>query len=159
RMRSLLQRTTWGVRSMPIKQFLGALATAGLLAGCSSDIDTLRNTSGTGSAFTKALTDEYRLLSAADADNYDWPNAGYFARKRLSGAGGRVVLPGEPAPWHLPPEKIKEISKSRADLMRRLDDGFREDAPETTARAQARFDCWVEEQEENPRPAEIAACR
>src|SRR5262249_26688980 len=52
-----------------------------------------------------------------------------------------------------------EISMGRAHLIQRLDDGFRDAIPEIAARAQARFDCWVEKQEENHRPAEIAACR
>ena len=144
---------------MPTRPFFSALAAAGLLAGCSSDIDTLRNTPDTGSPFAKALTDEYRRLSIAEADDYDWPDAGYFARKGLSAASDQVVLPEEPSAWHLPPDKVDEISEARADLMQRLDDGFRDASPEIAARAQACFDCWVEEQEENRQPAEIAACR
>ena len=144
---------------MPTRPFFSALAAAGLLAGCSSDIDTLRNTPGTGSPFAKALTDEYRRLSIAEADDYDWPDASYFARKGLSAASDQVVLPEEPGAWHLPPDKVDEISKARADLIHRLDWGFRNLHPDQAAHAQARFDCWVEKQEENHRPAEIAECR
>ena len=107
---------------------MSALAIAGLLAGCTSDIDTLRRTPGTGSPFTKALTDEYRRLSVADADDYDWPEANYFARKGLAAASGQVVLPEEPGAWRLPPDKVDEISKGRADLIQRLDGGFRDAA-------------------------------
>ena len=140
-------------------RILGVLAAAGILAGCTSDIDTLRNTQGTGSPFTKALTDEYRQLSVNEADEYDWPDASYFARKGLSAANGQVVLPEEPGAWWLPPDKVDEISQGRARLIRDLDAGARDRAPEIAARAQGRFDCWVEEQEENHEPAAIAACR
>jgi OOP family OmpA-OmpF porin len=43
--------------------------------------------------------------------------------------------------------------------MRALDAGARETNPELAARAQARFDCWVEQQEENHQPDHVAACR
>lgn len=72
---------------MPIKRSLGALAAACLLAGCST-IDTLRTTQGTGSPFTKVLTDEYRRLSIAEAEDRDWPDASYFVRK-----GSRQITP------------------------------------------------------------------
>jgi len=140
-------------------RILGVLAAAGILAGCTSDIDTLRNTQGTGSPFTKALTDEYRQMAVNEADEYDWPDASYFARKGLSAANGQVVLPEEPGAWWLPPDKVDEISQGRARLIQDLDAGGRDHAPEIAARAQARFDCWVEEQEENHEPAAIAACR
>jgi outer membrane protein OmpA-like peptidoglycan-associated protein len=69
---------------MPIKQFLSALAIAGLLAGCSSDINTLRTTPGTGSPFTKALTDEYRRLSIAEAGFRDAdPEIAAYAQAHL----------------------------------------------------------------------------
>ena len=140
-------------------RILGVLAAAGILAGCTSDIDTLRNTQGTGSPFTKALTDEYRQLSVNEADEYDWPDASYFARKGLSAANGQVVLPEEPGAWWLPPDKVDEISQGRARLIQDLDAGGRDHAPEIAARAQGRFDCWVEEQEENHEPQAIAECR
>jgi OOP family OmpA-OmpF porin len=140
-------------------RILGVLAAAGILAGCTSDIDTLRNTQGTGSPFTKALTDEYRQMAVNEADEYDWPDASYFARKGLSAANGQVVLPEEPGAWWLPPDKVDEISQGRARLIQDLDAGGRDHAPEIAARAQARFDCWVEEQEENHEPQAIAACR
>jgi OOP family OmpA-OmpF porin len=141
-------------------RLIGVLAAAGILAGCTSSIDTLRNTQGTGSPFTKSLTDEYRQFSVAQADEeFDWPNASYFARKGLAAANGEVVLPEEPGNWWLPPAKVDEITQARARLMAVLDGGARDRAPEIAARAQGRYDCWVEEQEENHEVAAIAACR
>ena len=40
-----------------------------------------------------------------------------------------------------------------------LDRGGAERAPEAAAEAQLRFDCWMQEQEENFQPGDIAACR
>jgi OOP family OmpA-OmpF porin len=140
---------------------LGALAAAAMLVGCTSDIEQIRNTSeGTGSAFTQALTKEYRDFALYEADEmYDWPDASYFARKGLAAAAGEVVLPEELANWDLPADKVDEMAAARQKLVGLLDNGGRDNAPEIAARAQAKFDCWVEQQEENHQPDHIAACR
>jgi OOP family OmpA-OmpF porin len=142
-------------------KILGALAAAAMLVGCTSDIEQIRNTSGgSGSAFTQALTTEYREFALFEADEmYDWPDASYFARKGLAASAGEVVLPEELANWDLPADKIDELSAAREKLVGLLDAGGRDKAPEIAARSQAKFDCWVEQQEENHQPDHIAACR
>jgi OOP family OmpA-OmpF porin len=90
---------------------------------------------------------------------YDWPDAGYFARKGLAAAGGEVVLPEELGNWDILEDHLQELADARTRLMAALDDGTREYNPEVAARAQGRFDCWVEQQEENHQPDHIAACR
>ncbi len=141
-------------------RILGVLAAAGILAGCASDIDQVRTVEATGSPFTQALTEEYRQFAVFEADEeYDWPDARYFARKGLAAAAGETVLPEELANWDLPADKLDEMSSARARLMAALDGGGRDVAPELAARAQSRFDCWVEQQEENHQFDHIAACR
>src|SRR5260221_3828872 len=144
-------RMLYGIgRGIAMSKFriLGMLAAAGILAGCTSDIDTLRNTQGTGSPFTKALTDEYRQMAVNEADEYDWPDASYFARKGLSAANGQVVLPEEPGAWWLPPDKADEITQDRARLIQDLDNGGRDRAPEIAAPAPGRLDSWGGGQEQ-----------
>lgn len=140
---------------------LGAFAAAAMLAGCASDIEQIRDTTeGTGSAFTQALTQEYRDFALFEADEmYDWPDASYFARKGLAAANGELVLPEELDDWDLPADRIDEMSAARTKLLQLLDAGGRDGAPQIAARAQAKFDCWVEQQEENHQPDHIAACR
>jgi OOP family OmpA-OmpF porin len=54
---------------------------------------------------------------------------------------------------------VPEITQTRARLLAALDGGAREGKPEIAARAQARFDCWIEQQEENFQNDHISACR
>jgi OOP family OmpA-OmpF porin len=142
-------------------KLVGALAALGILSGCvGSDIDAMRTAEGTGSPFTQALTEEYRQIVLFEADEmYDWPDAGYFARKGLAAAGGEVVAPEEVSNWNLPADHVDELSAARADLVSLLDAGARDRFPELAARAQGRYDCWIEQQEENHQPDHIAACR
>src|SRR3546814_15530033 len=100
-------------------KILGALAAAAMLVGCTSDIEQIRNTSGgSGSAFTQALTTEYREFALFAADEmYDWPDASYFARKGLAASAGAVVLPAELATWAMPADKVEERSPPRENTV------------------------------------------
>jgi OOP family OmpA-OmpF porin len=51
------------------------------------------------------------------------------------------------------------MADGRARLVQVLDASARDSHPELAARAQGRFDCWVEQQEENHQADHIAACR
>jgi OOP family OmpA-OmpF porin len=139
---------------------LGIVAAIGLLAGCASNIEQVRNTAPVGPTFTESLAREYRDFALFESDQmYDWTDANYFARKGLAAEQGEVVLPESLDAWNLPEESLADLQSGRARLVGFLDDGARDAAPELAARAQARFDCWVEQQEENHQPAHIAACR
>lgn len=142
-------------------KWVGALAALGILSGCvGSDIDAMRTAEGTGSPFTQALTEEYRQITLFEADEmYDWPDAGYFARKGLRAANGEVVLPEEVSDWNLPEEHVDELASARAELVEILDASARDKYPQEAAHAQGRYDCWIEQQEENHQPDHIAACR
>jgi OOP family OmpA-OmpF porin len=140
---------------------LGVVAALGLLAGCSSDIAQVRNVQPAGGTdFTRALAEEYKQFAIYEADEmYDWPDAGYFARKGLAAANGEVVLPEDLANWDIPVGMVDELSSARSRLMTVLGAGAGDSNPVLAARAQSRFDCWVENAEENHQPMHIAACR
>jgi OOP family OmpA-OmpF porin len=146
---------------MGLAKLIGVVGTLGVLAGCASDVQQMRDVQATGGTpFTQALTDEYRQLVIFEADEMrDWVDGHYFARKGLAAADGDIVLPEELGIWDLPPEKVNELTAARGRLMRALDAGARDTNPAVAARAQVRFDCWVEQQEENHQPDHIAACR
>jgi OOP family OmpA-OmpF porin len=130
------------------------------LAACASDIQRVRSAEGTGSPFTRALTTEYKDFSTFEADEMnDWSNARHFARKGMLASQGEVVQPEDLGNWKLPHGRVDELTAARAKLVGLLDAGARDRVPEPAARAQARFDCWVEQQEENHQPDHISACR
>jgi OOP family OmpA-OmpF porin len=139
---------------------LGVVALMGLLAGCTTNIQAMKAVEATGSPFTKALAEEYRQIVTFEADQmYDWPDADYFAQKGLKAAAGEVVQPEELANWDLPAEWAGDLAEGRNRLMVALESGARDSHPDLAARAQGRFDCWIEQAEENHQPDHIAACR
>jgi OOP family OmpA-OmpF porin len=136
-----------------------------MLSGCAgfggvSDINNLRGADATGDAFTRQLTGEYRQITLFEADEMmDWRDAGRFARKGLRAADGEVVPPEAIEDWDLPEAYVGIMTASRAELVGLLDASARTKHPELAGTAQGRFDCWIEQQEENHQPDHIAACR
>ncbi|MBX7147375.1 MAG: OmpA family protein [Alphaproteobacteria bacterium] len=146
---------------MKIFKLLGVIAMAGILVSCTTSLQKVRTVKPTGGTpFTANLTEEYRQYANFESrSEYDWVDARHFARKGLAAAEGQVVLPEELGNWDLPADKVDELAQARSRLMTALDGGGREKGPDLAARAQSRFDCWVEQQEENHQPDDINSCR
>ena len=146
---------------MRLTRYLTMFAGATLLAGClGQDVELLNNTEAVGSPFTQQLASEYRDLANFEAfEMEDWRDAEFFARKGLAAAAGENVEPSVLADWSLPEDTLPELTDARARLVAALNGGAREGFPVEAAVAQAKFDCWVEQQEENIQPDHIAACR
>ncbi len=146
---------------MKAVRFLSLFAGATLVAGCFGyDVDAVNQVEAVGDAFTQQLTVEYRDLANFEANEMgDWRDAEHFARKGLAAAAGEIVLPEDLADWALPADSIDELASARQRLLTALDSNARSTYPVEAAIAQAKFDCWVEQQEENHQPDHIAACR
>lgn len=144
---------------MRMLKIMGVLGTLGMLAGCVSDIENMRTVEPTGgTAFTQALTEEYRGLVTHEADeDYDWSAANHFADKGLAAANGEAVPPDEVG--GVPDDAAGELTDARSQLMAALDGGARDSNPAVAARAQRAFDCWLHEATENLGEDHVAACR
>lgn len=134
---------------------------AALLASCSGQaIDRFQQSEAVGSPFTQRLAAEYRQTVTFEADEmYDWADAAYFARKGTQAAAGELVPPESIDNWLIPETSVDELASAHGRLAKVLADGGREVDPAAAAVAQAKFDCWIEQQEENHQPDHIAACR
>jgi len=130
---------------------LGVLVVAACTgASSNSTVDALNKATATGSPFTKKLAAEYRdYANGRQNKALDYADAIHFARKGLAAASGVVVMPETLDDWDLSDKNIVEMSKGRADLVDALENGGREIASDKAAVAQAKFDCWAEQQEEN----------
>ncbi|WP_417820636.1 OmpA family protein [Terasakiella sp.] len=136
---------------------LGALP---LLAACASnwDVEGAKMAQNNGSAFQKGLQSEYARLAGLERDEGDWADARRFVGKALAATQGDVE-PQMIADRSLPEDKVGELSAAREKLMAAYAAGGKEASPEAAARAQAGFDCWMQEQEENFQPDDIEACK
>ena len=110
--------------------------------------DALAITASGGTAFTQALTEEYKTQTNYEiqAEN-EWRHALIFARKANRAAAGEVVAPEDPAAWEIPgADAAKALAAAHLRLLGYFGQGARERVPAVAAHAQANFDCWVEEE-------------
>lgn len=130
---------------------MGVLALAACSgAGSSATVEALNKAQAVGSPFTKTLAAEYRDYANLKQNKFlDQADALHFARKGLAAASGVVVMPETLEDWDLSDKNLVELAQARAELVDALENGGRELAPEQAATAQAKFDCWVEQQEES----------
>ncbi len=135
------------------------------LSGCTmfdtySEVDALNEAKPVGSPFTQSLSGEYKDFANSELkDMFDYPDALHFARKGLAAASGEAVMPEPVNDWNLSEQHIKELGAARGRLIIAYDLGAREMAPSTAALAQAKYDCWIEAQEENWNAETIIGCR
>jgi len=149
---------------MKMLRSLIILAAVISISACSFDkmdeVKAINETNAVGNAFTQKLTEEYRNYVNRELTTYkDHADALHFSRKGLAAARGDMVMPEPITDWNLLPGHAEELINARTRLVNVFALGAREMQPDLSAYAQARFDCWIEEQEENFQPEQISACK
>ncbi len=144
------------IRSVAVTLFVGLP----FLAACSAiDADMTRNMKSEGSDFHKALHMEYLELAVAENDEGDSEDAVYFNNKAISAAKGGKVLPQPLSERAIPAKAVNDLKAALWKLTDNLGNGWAASDPKNAARAQAMFDCWMQEQEEDTQQDHIKACR
>ena len=137
---------------------LGAASLA--LVACGGKLEQAERVSAGGTPFQNELYSNYIELAKAEYNEGDYIDSDRFAEKAMAAARGEQVDPYHPQEWHLPADREPVLMGARERLMEVLGmAGVKDKHPKIAARAQTSFDCWVQEQEENWQPKDIAACR
>ena len=124
------------------------------------DVEAIQDESYVGTTFNQNLAREYKDFATFEAyEMYDWIDAEHFAEKAVAASNGATVKPEAVADWNIPEEHISDLMAGKALLTTALANGARTAAPAEAAKAQAKYDCWMEQQEEDHQPSHIAACR
>ncbi len=141
---------------------LAAGSMAILLGGCAMDstnYNALKTSEASGSAFSQNLFEGYKALAVEERAEHDVADSEYFAAKALATRDQVVVEPQAIYERRLPAGTAGDLQAAREDLMAALRAGAAHKVTDQAAQAQVMFDCWVQEQEENSQPNDIAACR
>lgn len=109
--------------------------------------------------FLQELSARYSALADAEEAEHDWRDAGRYRDRAERARYGEFVAPEAIDYRDLPPDAVPTLTAARARLVRALDDGAPLVAGVDAARAQAAFDCWMQEQEEGHQTEHIGACR
>ncbi len=128
-----------------------------VLAAC-ADLESVRNMKPDGGQFATQLHQEYVRLAALEDAERDWIDTEFFNERARSVALGNTVDPQPMSERRVPESASAALTAARARLVQALATSkFLK--PRAAARAQAGFDCWMQEQEENFQPNDIAACK
>jgi len=144
-----------------MRKLVCTLAGAMLMSACAySGVKEVERADFTGAGYNQMLAAEYKNYAMFEANEMaDWRDAEYFAEKALMAGEGQKVMPTAMAERHIPSFAMSELSGARADLVNALNILKTEDNLPHLAKAQASFDCWMEQQEENVQPTHISDCR
>lgn len=146
---------------MKFLKFAIAIALLPLLAACAAGPDTAatKAMSNKGSPFMVALQHEYIALAINEAKEHDMEDAHYFNNKAIAAAKGEDVQPQAIKERNIKGDARWELEAARQALRGELLSGAIDWAPLEAAKAQAMFDCWLQEQEEGDQQEHIDICR
>ena len=141
---------------------LATLAGIVLLVGACADsrlVNDVSQLKPKESGFKANLHKEYVDLAKAELAEGDTYDTGVFARSAEAAAMGKSVDPDKL--WDRSYNKKHQtvLFDERDRLLAALNGGGRANHGALAARAQAMFDCWAQEQEENNQPPDIERCR
>lgn len=139
---------------------LAVLPLVGLLGACTINYstDNLRSLQGSNGTFQQALAGEYATLALAEDAEQDWNDADFFSALARSVAAGNEVGPQAISERTLNKEHGDWATVERVRLLSVLTPANKQHLPAAAAKAQAMFDCYLQEAEENTQPEDIAAC-
>lgn len=143
------------------------LAGASLLAACGVDFesyDVFEDATG-----VDAPTDPYALslyqgyiehATYEQEEMMHYDSAIVHSRKAIAASRGETPAIAQVTDFGpQPANMVDELTQARAQLVSALDSGGAQRNPQAAGRAQSFYDCWVEQQEENFQPDDIAYCR
>ena len=130
-----------------------------VLAGCvGQQLQMAKETTPAGGPFDKALFAQYLSLAKMEYSEADYGDSDAFAMRAMDAAAGTPPGPEEVDARKIPAQFVGELKSAYRKLGEVLDAGSVR-YPRTAAKAQAAFDCWMQEQEENLQPDHIAKCK
>jgi OOP family OmpA-OmpF porin len=145
--------------SRSTKLLSGIGLAAFLLAGCAGQqLQMAEKATPGGGPFDKELFAQYLALAKAEYAEADYGDSDAFANRALASAAGTPPGPEAVEARDIPPQFVGELKAAFRELNEVLDVGAVR-FPKVAAKAQAAFDCWLQEQEENLQPEDIAKCK
>ncbi|NKB50429.1 MAG: OmpA family protein [Alphaproteobacteria bacterium] len=123
------------------------------------DVEQVKSLPRPEGEFEAALFDEYIRLGAAERAEADWNDTTFFLNRARRLSRQRVPDPTPIDLRNMPADSLDEFTDARRRLMIALSSTRRFRQPVESARAQASFDCWMQEREENFQTDDINSCR
>lgn len=145
---------------MTFRKISIVIAATALLGACGGmELGKAQKTSPSGDAFSKALYKEYIALSKSEYNEGDYEDSDVFASRAIAAANNSPMAPEDADARPQPKRPGKLLVSARKRLVAALIGGAGTSKPADAARAQAMYECWAQEQEENTQQDHIDRCR
>lgn len=113
----------------------------------------------TGS-FSRDLAQEYYAMARYENDKaYDYKASKSFTKKAMTAAKGDLIVPSKISAYDIPADRQGELNDARKQLITALKEQNTAENARTLAKAQARYECWLERAEEAADEAHFEACK
>ncbi len=114
----------------------------------------------TPDALPQYLAREYYAMAKYENDKaYDYKAAKEFTQKAMASAKGKKVEPSKISAFDLNAQRARELNAARAELMAALAEQNTPENAQSLAKAQARYECWIERAEEAANDDHYASCK
>lgn len=110
-----------------------------LLAGCTSNLERLKDINPDAHDFHSSLAAEYLAYSESEIEQGRSSAADYYAAKGVSASNGEEVEPDKVNPSSA---DVKKLASARYGLVNLLSEEVKNIEPQKAARTQLLFDCW-----------------
>lgn len=112
-----------------------------------------------GRGFAQYLAQGYRRFAKQEDNEHDFRSAAVFLARAGQVERGERVEPEALFQRNIPPHAVSDLLYARHRLVTVFGQNAANIFPKIAAHAQVSFDCWMEQQEENLQPNEVAKCR
>lgn len=112
------------------------------------------------SALPQYLAREYYAMAKYENDTaYDYRAAKSYTQKAMMAAKGKAVAPSKLESFDLNAQRAAELNTARAQLTTALAEQNTLENAQSLAKAQARYECWIERAEEAVNDAHYESCK
>lgn len=139
-------------------RLLLVMALGGAVAACGTSSE-IANMPVKGGAYEAGLHQGYVKLADDEYLESDLADGKRFEERARRAAMGNPPGPEPLGARKLTPENRSELGAARSRLVKAMNGFAMSRMPSDVAEAQVKFDCWMQEAEENIQPEDIAACR
>lgn len=115
---------------------------------------------GDEESLARYLAREYYDLAKFENEKaYDYKAAKNYTQKAMMASKGKVAMPAKISSYDIPSDKMPALTDARAALVAALAENNTPENQMALAKAQSRFDCWLERAEEAADDEHCASCR
>lgn len=113
-----------------------------------------------GGSLSDDLAREYYTLAKFENDKaYDYKASAFYTKQAMTASQGKIPAPSKVSSYDIPGSMKPELTSARAELITALEGANTPENADTLAKAQTRYECWLERAEEATEASHYESCK